>query len=935
MALGTHLLIDKYYKSVEMKFLGYLLLVVSFALLCTSGYSQKTRATKVADSVESLLLNARDLDDSLEVIFYATERYVDLITSYSASLLEKVKPFVETFTPTQKVKYSIANGNLAIVHNRFDDALKFFRDAQLIANNNQLVSHEQDASFLCAETMFLQTDLKGAKNLLVELLKSPNLSDNNKIRTYLVLGKVSYFEGQFAQSLNYANQGLKICAVGCKPELQIELYLLKGDAYMEKGSFVEAISILLKAKRIAQNTDLLNYQSAVYNSIGILFMTINKPKQAIRWFEQALILCEELQNEARIADIYNNLGNSWLSLRDFSKSRTYYLKAQDVWASLKDSIGISTAYNNMAEYCLVTGDMVGAMQNIQKSIELDELFDDHIALMDSYQTAGEIEAKNGNYELALNYYSKAYAYNNEFNAIANRIKLLDGFSTIYEAIGDYQKALKFAKLYQKNSALFLSDSVVLAINKLVEKDSSIHSLSTNNNPESKVAIPSRAEEFKSVLRKLQTAYFLLILLVIVSIIALALWFKYQNKSEKLLVELNDSQELHKSAEEAAKVAIAKANDAYKQQENFLHCMTHELRTPLNGIIGFSSILEDEVDDDNLRNMARNISQSGNRLLATVNGLLDLSAFEDNKLEIELTVFNLKELLFQCVEKWRQEARIKGLTIDFASEINDLWVKSDYSLLGKIICHLTDNAIKYTNEGFVKIGMSARYSKGQQWAVIKVSDTGIGIPEDLVDLIFANFRQASEGYTRQYEGPGIGLSLSRSLITILGGYIEVESMVDKGSTFSVFLPATQEVEIEKPLQSAFINRLTTNDKRPLLLVEDDETNREFATYALSKHFNIDLAADGKTALQLASQKKYSLILMDINLGRQMSGTEVVAVLRLRPEYAGVPIAAITANTRADHRDELLQSGFTHFLAKPYTQNELKSLVRKMLGSNTFE
>jgi signal transduction histidine kinase len=918
-----------------MKFLGYLLLVVFLALICKPVFSQKTRATKVADSVQNKLLNAKNLNDSLDIIFFATERYIDLIPDYSASLIEQLKPFVKAFTPLQTVKYSLTKGNLAIIRNRFDDALRFFKEAQHVAKDNQLVSLEQDAAFLSAETMFLQADLSNAKLLLLELLKSPNLSDYNKVRSYLVLGKVSYFEGQFAQSLNYSNQGLKICAVGCRPELQIELYVLKGDAYMEKGSFVEAISILLKAKRMAQNADLLNYQSAVYNSIGIVFMTINNPKQAISWFEQALILCEELQNDARLADIYNNLGSSWLSLHDFNKSKTYYLKAQEVWASLKDSIGISTAYNNMAEYCLVTGDLLGAQQNIRKSIELDELFYDTVALMDSYQTAGEIEAKSGNYELALNYLNKAYAFNKEFNAIATQIKLFERLSKTYEVMGDYQKALQFAKLYQKNNEIFLNDSIILTINNLVEKESYMLLHDNNSTSVSKIIAPSQAEEFKSVLRKLQTAYYLLILLVAVSIVAFAFWFKYQIKSEKLKSELNDYQELHKSAEEAAKVAIAKANDAYKQQENFLHCMTHELRTPLNGIIGFASIMEEEIGDENLRNMARNITQSGNRLLATVNGLLDLSAFEDNKLEIEQSVFNLKELLFQCVEKWRQEARIKGLAIDFITELNELWVKSDYGLLDKIVCYLTDNAIKYTSEGFVKVVMSVRFSKGQQWAVIKVIDSGIGIPEDQVDLVFANFRQASEGYTRHYEGPGIGLSLSRSLITILGGYIEVESTVDNGSTFSVFLPATQQVEIEKPLQSAFINRLIANDKRPLLLVEDDETNREFATYALSKHFDIDLAANGKTALQLASQKTYSLILMDINLGRQMSGAEVVTVLRLRPEYANVPIAAITANYRADHRDELLVSGFTHFLAKPYTQIELKSLVRKMLGSNTLE
>jgi signal transduction histidine kinase/CheY-like chemotaxis protein len=577
---------------------------------------------------------------------------------------------------------------------------------------------------------------------------------------------------------------------------------------------------------------------------------------------------------------------------------------------------------------------VEATKNVVKSIGFDELLNDNLGLMESYQTAGEIEYAQGNHQQALLYLNKAYRLSNQNNSVINQIKIAKTLSKSYEAVGAFNQALQFYKLYQSKQQLYLNDSIVQIIETLVAKNSKAYALVDSKVNVADVAATSPADQLKALLRRLQVLTYLLILFAIFSAIAFFYWFRFQKRAETVQSELLECQNQFKSADEASKVAIAKANDAYKQQENFLHCMTHELRTPLNGIIGFASILEEEISDDYLRTMAHNITQSGNRLLATVNGLLDLSAFEDNKLEIEQSNFNLKDLLFQCVEKWRQEARIKGLAIDFYTELNELWVNSDYILLDKVVSYLTDNAIKYTSQGYVKVKMNVRFSKGQQWAVIKVIDSGIGIPEDQIDLVFANFRQASEGYTRQYEGPGIGLSLSRSLITILGGYIEVESRVGIGSTFSVFIPATQQQETDKPVHSAFINRMITNDKKPLLLVEDDETNREFATYALSKHFNIDLATNGKMALRLASQKQYSLILMDINLGRQMSGTEVVAILRAKPEYALVPIAAITANTRADHRDDLLTSGFTHFLAKPYTKVELKSLVSKMLGSNPF-
>lgn len=420
----------------------------------------------------------------------------------------------------------------------------------------------------------------------------------------------------------------------------------------------------------------------------------------------------------------------------------------------------------------------------------------------------------------------------------------------------------------------------------------------------------------------------------VMIISLIYLFHHLHQKKKIRHQLELAKmELSESRNELVQ-AVEKARDADKVMENFMYSMTHELRTPLNGIIGFAEILQEESFSEEHRNMAATIFQSAQRLLNTINGILDLSDIEATRLEINLTDFNLSGIIGRCIADKIHDAEDKNLRFVYEPGIKQFIIRSDESHIVTILNKLIENAIKYTEAGTIQISLEQMEKRGRNWAVMKVADTGQGIPEDRLGLIFANFRQASEGFNRKHEGSGIGLSLARNLVSILGGHIEVQSIVGKGSVFTVYLPATRTTDDDVIVHSPFVKTGGGAHKPALLLVEDEETNREFVIYTLNPYFEIDMALDGKTAIEMAAKKDYGYILLDINLGTESNGIDVIQWLRRQPQYTTTPIAAVTANAQKIQREKLMQAGFSHYLAKPFTRSELKALMRNMAGGNPF-
>ncbi|MHB8871990.1 MAG: ATP-binding response regulator, partial [Candidatus Doudnabacteria bacterium] len=226
-------------------------------------------------------------------------------------------------------------------------------------------------------------------------------------------------------------------------------------------------------------------------------------------------------------------------------------------------------------------------------------------------------------------------------------------------------------------------------------------------------------------------------------------------------------------------------------------------------------------------------------------------------------------------------------------------------------------------------LDKKVKENNTYLAIEVKDTGIGIPVDKQNIIWEEFRQASEGINRSFEGTGLGLAIAKKYAELLNGKISLESIEGKGSSFSLELPFSQltaqkEVMLGLPQTSDVSSEKPTSYK--ILYVEDDEYALDVVRRTLSKFYQIDLAKNAETALSNVNQNKYDIILMDINLGHGMDGIELTQIIREIPHYKKVPVVAVTAYARGEDKDEFLSKGFSHYISKPFTHAELINLLK---------
>ncbi len=265
-----------------------------------------------------------------------------------------------------------------------------------------------------------------------------------------------------------------------------------------------------------------------------------------------------------------------------------------------------------------------------------------------------------------------------------------------------------------------------------------------------------------------------------------------------------------SERKLAEIQLIKAKEAAEEANRLkaiiMQNIGHELRTPLNGILGFSQILSEELKDPDYREMAGLVSQSGKRLEKTLNSIMAISEIETNSIEVNPDMISLNQYLEMTATKFESDCNAKGLTMTFLQREQDIYAYADEYILNQIIFNLIDNGIKFTKNGGITLDSATMVSDGRKMALIKVIDTGIGISSDNLSIIFDEFRQGSEGLSREYEGIGLGLAISRKLVNLMGGSIRAKSVIDEGTEFTIALPSSPVEEIANGKAFALTNEI---------------------------------------------------------------------------------------------------------------------------------
>ncbi|MCU5787004.1 ATP-binding protein, partial [Alloalcanivorax marinus] len=408
----------------------------------------------------------------------------------------------------------------------------------------------------------------------------------------------------------------------------------------------------------------------------------------------------------------------------------------------------------------------------------------------------------------------------------------------------------------------------------------------------------------------------------------------------LQTNINDLADGLERARHNQQKAIADLRDAHRQAEqasqaksDFLAMMSHELRTPMNGVLGMLQLLETTSQDNEQREYTQAALESTGHLLEVINDILDFSRIEAGRMEVEQTFFDPVPVLNNCVNTFRYLAREKGLylRLEGAACLAGLEVCSDPVRLRQILSNLISNAVKFTDQGGIRVQASVMYQQEHTIDLaIDVRDTGIGIGEDQRDRLFQAFSQLDSSPSRRHGGTGLGLVIARRLAQILGGDLTLISAAGEGSCFTLSLRLRTRPAVDagaKPAPLA-VDRL----RGRVLLVEDNEVNRLVARRML-EHLGLDVATagDGASALARAGEERFDCILMDVQMP-VMDGLEATRALRRRERENGrdpVPIVALTANAMFEERQRCLAAGMDAHLAKPFRRHLLANLLSRFL------
>ena len=409
-------------------------------------------------------------------------------------------------------------------------------------------------------------------------------------------------------------------------------------------------------------------------------------------------------------------------------------------------------------------------------------------------------------------------------------------------------------------------------------------------------------------------------------------FANRDVTDEKLRELKQEEELRE--------AKLKAECANKAKSSFLLNMSHDIRTPMNAIIGYAELASRHLQEtDKLGRYLEEIQICGKELLSMLGNVLDLARIENNKVEMEYTVSNVHECFENCVIMFQQQAESKNQTISLTEQIMYPYVYMDEPHLSEVCLNIISNAIKYTNTGgWISCNVVQKSCEKEDWCnmIISITDNGIGMSEEFQKRVFETFERARNTTSSHIEGSGIGMGITKKLVELMDGAIEVKSKPGKGSTITVTIPCRKASEDDSLVKknSNLRNKNCLNGVR-ILLVEDNEINTEIATELLTEEGCIvETANDGVACIDMiekADADYYKMILMDIQMPVMNGYDATLAIRKMKDtKKARIPIIAMTANAFAEDAQKGLSVGMNAHVAKPVDMNILVPTMLKFLG-----
>ncbi|MFV8336222.1 ATP-binding protein [Flavobacterium sp. RSP29] len=713
--------------------------------------------------------------------------------------------------------------------------------------------------------------------LYSSLYSQPN-EETDSTAYYSSLSNSGIQTNNYKEALLYTQKAIRNAVKNKNIKEQAQQTFNLGKIYFDLKKYDDAIETLLESAALFSSFEPTPQRSATYYRIGLCYMQKENYDRASIYFERA----KSINDKLRVPDV--------AELFNLQKGLIYKSKNKLDLALSAFKIIIAKPYNP-------------ALLNTKAEA--------------SYQI-GKIEASRNRNNLALNYLNKALELNSKTKNLEQKSDILLALSDVYEKTLDKNNAYFYLKQHHN-----LKESITILNNERLGIDDYQKFKESEKLKEIAQANYENKEQEKVNKFSKLISIFAIALISILSLLSLSLYKNniIRNLSNLLLQEKNKELEIAKD----------KAEKASKARSEFLSTVSHELRTPLNAINGITHLLLEENPQKNQLDYLLSLKFSGDYLTKFINEILEINKIDSQKSEIEYTSFNLKKLLEDIMHSLKELALVNNnnFKLEVDAAIPDYLI-GDPTKLSQIILNLINNALKFTKNGNVTVITNLETLKDKKATLyFEITDTGIGIPEDKLVTVFDSFSQGSIEVNRKYGGTGLGLTIVKKLIKILGGQIKLKSVVGEGSTFSFRLEfqisTQQESQIEKKPMIKYDAAKLINKK--ILLVEDNKINQMITKKMLgNKGIICEIIDNGEDAIDLLKTNTFDLVLMDIHLPG-INGT--IATETIRTFDTTTPIIALTAISLHENREMLLSFGMNEVITKPFVPEEFYNIIAEYI------
>jgi len=809
---------------------------------------------------------------------------------------------------------------------------------------------------------YANSNLDRADGIAQEALRLSDLLDYQEglIKSYNSLSHIISSKGNYEEGYNYCQKAIQLSEKTGNKELIAQSYNHLFIIHFKKGDYIQALPAAEKSMEIAREINSVRMLAQGNDNIGIIKGINGLHTEAIEYFMESLRLFEELEDEAQIGKALLHLGHTFELAGSYEKALEYLKRSLEVQQRIGNKFNEAWSLVNIGVTYSRMNKVDTALSYYERSLEIAEQIKDHRLILTNLDNIGGKYSLMKDFEKANAYLQRAYDLSEKSGVNSRTVYITGNLAENYLYMGQFDSAKFFGEKQLElalNSGLISEQKVAyyilaqvydslndhksaykalqnyITVNDTIfsrEKSQQIEELRESYEAEQKEQAIANLEKEKNAERFRRNTFAGTALLIL--LIGGLLYNNQRIKTRK-------NKELLKKEQEV---------DQMKLQ--FFANITHEFRTPLTLIMGPIEMMKSESKNPKIHQHLNVMKMNASRLLDLINQLLELSKLESGSLKLNASQGNLVPVVKGIVMSFESIAETKEIELTIKSSAEEMDIYYDREKLEKVLINLLSNAIKFTPE---KGKIQVELVKTDQHLDIYVRDSGRGIPTIDLDRIFDRFYQSEN--SDESSGTGIGLALTKELIELHYGSIQVKNKDDQGTEFIIQLPlghahlseeeksSADEPEIlsdtfigkDYPIDEVMIEKIVNNEaetfQKPLLLLIEDNTDvRNYIVEILESNYQILEAKDGEEGLQIAIEKIPDIIISDVMMPKK-DGYEVCSALKQNEKTSHVPIILLTAKITTEDKIQGLENQADAYVTKPFEPKELLVRVQNLIES----